>query len=128
MAEAKLMIAARGPLFLNAAAIGEKNDRFLATGETFDVPESYAKHLIADRFADGVSADEAKRIKKEAAAAKASEKEDAAAKAAAKALADAEKAVDDAETALAAAGDDDAKAKAEADMKAAQDALAALKA
>ncbi len=99
--------------------LGKSEDVHIEALAPITVPERYGRHLIADRFAVEVAAIPEKPKKKPT-----TPSTDAAAQ-----IAAAEAAVTAAQAKLAAAGDDlAAKAEAETEVKAAEAALAALKA
>lgn len=117
MARTMFISAAHG-IILNALAMGEKEDRAVGPNEVAEVPFSYGRHLVDDRFAVEVDPP----AKKKAAKPKSDDKNDAALTAAADAVTAAQAKLD-------AAGDDaDLKAAAEQDLAEAEAALAALKA
>lgn len=119
----KICIAFPHGGIIPASVLGEKADVKVAAMKAVDVPEAYGLHLIEDRFA--VAAEMPKedaKAGKKAAADKAAAEKVAAEKAA-------EDAVVAAKAKLEKAGDDMvAKAAAEDELKAAEAALAALKA
>lgn len=120
----KITISAPNGIILSAKAMGTEKDVVIGAHEPTDVPESYGRHLIADRFA--VEAEKPKVVSDKVGKRTSPAKTD---DGAAKKLAEAEKAVADAEAAVTVAGDDLAKkAEAEKALEAAQAALAALKA
>lgn len=130
----KICIAFPHGGIIPASVLGEEADVKMAAMKAVEVPEAYGLHLIEDRFA--VAAEMPKKedtkAEKKAAADKAAAEKAAAEKAAADKAA-AEKAAEDSVLAAMAklekAGDDMvAKAAAEDELKAAEAALAALKA
>lgn len=115
MAEKKISIMSAHGIKIPASVIGGEKDYQAQAFEVVKVPESYGRHLIADRFA--VEAE--KKAEKPASAPK-KEADD-------KALAAARRAVEEAEAAVTDAGDDDAKkAVADAALANAQAALEKL--
>ena len=117
MAKKEITIAFRHGGILPASIIGAKEDKRVPAHEAVSVPEAYGHHLIEDRFAYEVDAEAAPARKAKQAV-----------KPEAGAIAAAEQAVVDATAKVEAAGDDlVAKADAEAELKAAEEALAALK-
>ncbi len=116
MAKKEITIAFRNGGTIPAAVLKTQKDVRVPAHEPISVPEAYGRHLIEDRFA--YEADAKLQPLKKGSPAKASEAD----------LTEAETAVVDARAAVEAAGDDlVAKADAEANLKAAEDALAALK-
>ena len=116
MAKKEITIAFRHGGTIPAAVIGAKDDRRVPAHEAVSVPEAYGRHLIDDRFAYEVEGGTAPTKK-----APPSKKDP-------DAIVVAEQAVADAKAKVADAGDDlVAKADAEAELKAAEEALAALK-
>lgn len=120
----KICIAFPHGGIIPASVLGEKDDVKMEAMKAVEVPEAYGRHLIEDRFA--VAAEMPKKEDTKA------EKKAAADKAAAeKVVAEktAEEAVAAAKAKLEKAGDDMvAKAAAEDELKAAEAALASLKA